>query len=87
MTISLLCDGYPNGGVYRSSDVRPLLEEARAWGVRFRWRGSPHAVIGPPCTSWATAGADPRGAGCCWHDEGPADEGSIHSSFDLLSRW
>jgi hypothetical protein len=30
ITISLLCDGYPNGGMYRASDVQRLVEQARA---------------------------------------------------------
>jgi hypothetical protein len=36
VTIALLCDGWPNGGTYRASDVRPLLDEARARGVRLK---------------------------------------------------
>jgi hypothetical protein len=36
LTISLLCDGFPNGGTYQAKDVRPLLEAARARGVRFK---------------------------------------------------
>ena len=30
VTISLLCDGMPNGGVYRASDVSALLEQSRS---------------------------------------------------------
>ena len=29
ITISLLCDGFPNGGLYRADDVRPLVEAAQ----------------------------------------------------------
>ncbi len=36
ITISLLCDGFPNGGLYRPEDVRPMLEAARIRGVRFK---------------------------------------------------
>jgi hypothetical protein len=36
VTVALLCDGFSNGGVYRVEDVRPLVEAARARGVRFR---------------------------------------------------
>ena len=36
VTISLLCDGFPNGGVNRAEDVRPLVTAALARGVRFR---------------------------------------------------
>jgi hypothetical protein len=36
VTISLLCDGAPNGGGYGPADVRPLMDEARVRGVMFR---------------------------------------------------
>lgn len=36
ITISLLCDGFPNGGLYRADDVRPLVEAARTRGIRFK---------------------------------------------------
>ena len=36
VTISLLCDGLPNGGLYRADEVRPQIAEARARGVRFK---------------------------------------------------
>jgi len=36
IAISLLCDGFPNGGLFRAEDVRPQIEEARARGVRFK---------------------------------------------------
>jgi hypothetical protein len=36
ITISLLCDGFPNGGLFRAEDVRPQVEAARSRGVRFK---------------------------------------------------
>jgi hypothetical protein len=43
VSIALLSDGFPNGGSYRADEVRPLIEAARARGVRFRL-----IVIGHP---------------------------------------
>src|SRR5437867_3510015 len=36
ITISLLCDGFPNGGLFRADDVRPQVEAARSRGIRFK---------------------------------------------------
>jgi len=36
VTISLLCDGFPNGGLFRAEDVRPEVEAAHERGVRFK---------------------------------------------------
>ena len=36
ITISLLCDGFPSGGLFRAEDVRPQVEASRGRGVRFK---------------------------------------------------
>jgi hypothetical protein len=88
LTISLLCDGWPNGGVYRAGDVRPLLEQARARGVRFKlvllsltkYRAAVRQFqesLGLTCEEVEVA----------WHDDVVPDGRSIVSGFDLLSHF
>jgi hypothetical protein len=87
ITISLLCDGWPNGGAYRAGDVRPLLEEARARGVRFR-------LVGFALRKYRAAMRQfPESLGLtdgelevAWYDEGMPDGQTIDSGFDSLSR-
>jgi hypothetical protein len=88
ITISLLCDGMPNGGTYRASDVRYLVEEARARGVRFKLVGLAlrrhrdgmqqfRESLGLTCEEVEVA----------WYHDGIPDGGTISSGFDLLSHF
>jgi len=87
ITLSLLCDGCPNGGVYRAEDVRPLLEEARARGVRFKVAGFARRKYRAAMQQFGQSlGLTQEELEVCWHEEGAPDEVSISSSFDLLSR-
>src|SRR5205814_8832893 len=88
ITISLLCDGLPNGGTYRASDVRPLLEEARARGVRFK------LVLFALRRYWAamqqfreSLGLTREELEVAWYDRGTPDEQTMASGFDLFSRF
>jgi hypothetical protein len=88
VTISLLCDCSPNGGIYRASDVRPLLEQARARGVRFRLVGlalrKHRAVIQHFQESLGLTCAEVEVA---LYDDVIPDGRTIASSFDSLSHF
>jgi hypothetical protein len=88
ITISLLCDGMPNGGIYRASDVQPLLEEARTRGVRFKLVGfAPRKYHGAMRQFRESLGLTCEELEVAWYDEGTPDERSIASGFDLLSHF
>jgi hypothetical protein len=86
VTIALLCDGWPNGGVYRAGDVRPLLEAARSRGVRFRLVGFALRKY----RAWMQQFPDALGLTAeeqefAWYDEGLPDEQTVGDSFESLS--
>jgi hypothetical protein len=86
ITISLLCDGWPNEGAYRASDVRPLLEEARACGVRFKVAGFALRKYRVAMQQFGQSlGLTREELEVRWYEEGTPDEHTISSSFDLLS--
>jgi hypothetical protein len=88
LTISLLCDGWPNGGVYRASDVRPLLEEARARGVRFKVVGFVLRKYGAAMLQFRESlGLTREELEVAWYDEGMPDDMMVSSGFDSLSRF
>jgi hypothetical protein len=88
VTISLLCDGLPNGGTYRASDVRPLLEEARARGVRFKLVGfALRKYRGEMRWFRESLGLTAEEVEVAWYDEGTPDERTVASGFDLLSHF
>jgi hypothetical protein len=88
ITITLLCDGCPNGGVYRAEDVRPLIEPARRCGVRFLVVG----FVQEKYLGWMLQFRESLGLTreelqvICRHEEIP-DGVSIGNSFDFLSRF
>jgi hypothetical protein len=86
ISISLLCDSWPNGGAYRAGDVQPLLEAARARGVRFRLVGFALRKY----RAWMQQFPDSLGLTSeeqefAWYDEGLPDEQTISNSFDRLA--
>jgi hypothetical protein len=88
VTVSLLCDGLPNGGVYRAGDVRPLLDEARGCGVRFKVAAFAlfkyrHAML----QFRESLGLTPEELEIAWYDTGGPDEKTIHGSFASLSHF
>ncbi len=88
VTISLLCDGFPNGGTYRASDVRPLLEEARARGARFKLVAlSQRKYRGAMQQFRESLGLSSEELEVAWYDDAIPDGPSITSGFDLLSRF
>jgi hypothetical protein len=87
-TIALLCDGLPNGGIYQASDVRPLMEEARTLGVRFKLVGFVRRKYRDALRHFRESlGLTREELEVAWYDEGTPDEQTIHSGFDLLSRF
>jgi len=84
-TISLLCDGAPNGGTYRACDVRPLLERARARGVRFNVVGfvlrQYRAAMDQFRDSLGLTGEELQVA---WYDQGTPDEQMVRTGFEIL---
>jgi hypothetical protein len=88
VTISLLCDGFPNGGTYRADDVRPLLEEARAGGVRFKLVT---LALRKHCAAMRqfreSLGLTCEEVEVAWYDDAIPDGRTIVSGFDLLSRF
>jgi hypothetical protein len=88
VTISLLCDGWPNGGIYRAGDVRPLMEEARVRGVRFKLVGlSLRKHRGAMEQFRESLGLTGEELEVAWYDDGVPDGHTIASGFDLLSRF
>jgi hypothetical protein len=88
ITISLLCDGFPNGGLYRASDVRPLMEVARAHGVRFKLVGFTQRQYRAQVRQFqASLGLAREELEIVWYDEGAFDEQTIGSGFDSLSHF
>lgn len=88
ITISLLCDGLPNGGAYRASDVRPLLEAGRAWGVRFKLVGFALRAYRDAMRQFRDSlGLTREELEIAWYEEGTPNEQTVGSSFDLLSRF
>jgi hypothetical protein len=88
ITISLLCDGCPNGGIYSASDVRPLIEEARARGVRFK------LVVLTQLKYWRamwrfgqSLSLNDEELDVVSFDEGISAEQTIDTGFQLLSRF
>jgi hypothetical protein len=87
-TISLLCDGFPNGGTYRACDVRPLMEEARARGVRFKLVGlflRKHRAAMQQFRD--SLGLSREEVEVAWYDDRVPDGRTVASSFDSLSRF
>ena len=88
ITISLLCDGFPNGGVHRASDVRPLLEAARARGVRFKLVGFTLRRYRDQMRHFRDSlGIGREDMEMAWYDAGLPDEQTVGSGFDLLSHF
>jgi hypothetical protein len=88
ITIALLCDGVPNGGSYRASDVRPLVEEARSRGVRFKLVGFALREYRDAMRHFRDSlGLLREELEVAWYDEGSPDEQTIQTGFDLLSRF
>jgi hypothetical protein len=88
ITISLLCDGLPNGGTYRASDVQPRIEEARARGIRFKLVGfALRKYRGKMRQFRESLGLTGEELEVAWYDEGTPDERTITSGFDLLSHF
>jgi hypothetical protein len=88
ITVSLLCDGLPNGGAYRASDVRPLLEEARNRGVRFKLVGFALLEYRDAMRQFRDSlGLMREELEVAWYEEGTPDEKTISRSFDSLSRF
>jgi hypothetical protein len=86
LTISLLCDSWPNGGAYRAGDVRPLVEAARARGVRFRLVGfALRRHRGALRRFPESLGLTREELEFAWYDEGLPDEQTVESSFDSLA--
>jgi hypothetical protein len=85
ITISLLCDGAPNGGTYRAGDVSPLLAEARARGVRFKVAG--FVLRQYQAAMWQfreSLGLTGEELEVAWYDEGTPSEQEIRTGFELL---
>jgi hypothetical protein len=88
ITMALLCDGAPNGGVYRAADVRPLVDEARARGVRFKLMGFTLREYRDHMRQFCESlGLTREEIEVAWYDDGGPDEQTVHSFFDLLSRF
>jgi hypothetical protein len=88
ITISLLCDGCPNGGTYRASDVRPLVDEARSHGVRFKLVGFALREYRSAMRQFRDSlGLTSEELEIAWYNEGLPDEGTISRSFDSLSHF
>jgi hypothetical protein len=88
ITVSLLCDGFPNGGTYRAGDVRPALEEARSRGVRFKLVGFALREYRDAMRQFRDSlGLTREELEVAWYEDGAPDEKSITSGFDLLSRF
>jgi hypothetical protein len=86
ITIALLCDGWPNGGTYRACDIRPLLEEARVRGVRFKLVGiALRKYRGAMRQFRDSLGLTSEEVEVAWYDEGIPDEQTVASGFDSLS--
>jgi hypothetical protein len=86
VTVALLCDGLPNGGSYRAADVRPLVEEARASGVRFKVAGFVLRKYRSAVQQFRESlGLTREELEMAWYDTGTPDEQTIHSSFLSLS--
>jgi hypothetical protein len=88
LTISLLCDGLPNGGVYRADDARPLIDEARARGVRFKVVAfSPLRRRAEMAWFQESLGLTREEMEVAWYDDGAPDARTIDRSFDSLSHF
>jgi hypothetical protein len=88
ITIALLCDGMPNGGSYRASDVRPLVEDARARGVRFKLVGFALREYRDAMQQFCKSlGLTREELEVAWYDDGSPDEKTIETGFDLLSHF
>jgi hypothetical protein len=86
VTVSLLCDGLPNGGFCRASDVQPLLEEARGHGVRFRIVLFALREYREPIRDFRMAlGLTREELEVAWYDYGTPDERTIDTGFGLLT--
>jgi hypothetical protein len=86
ITIRLLCDGMPNGGAYSAGDVRPLLEEARARGVRFKLVAL--TVLKYWRTMWQfgqSLGLTDEELEVVSFDDGTSAGQTVDTGFDLLS--
>jgi hypothetical protein len=88
ITISLLCDGFPNGGTYRASDVRPLLEEARGRGVRFKLVGLALRKYRRAMQEFRESlGLSSEEVEVAWYDDDVPDGQTVSSGFDSLSHF
>lgn len=86
ITVSLLCDGFPNGGTYRASDVRPQFEEARARGIRIRVVAFVPRCYRQNLQMFQDAlGLMDDELEVGWYDEGSLDGDTIDSGFMSLS--
>jgi hypothetical protein len=87
VTVGLLCDGLPNGGAYRSGDVRPLVAAARARGVRFKVAGFVRREYRAAMRQFRDSlGLTAEELEIAWYDTGAPDEPTIDSGFLSLSR-
>jgi hypothetical protein len=86
--ISLLCDGCPNGGSYQSSDVRPLVAEARARGVRFRVVGFTRATYSDAMRQFGDSlGLTRDELEVSYYDGAAPDSLLVTGSWGLLTGW
>lgn len=87
ITISLLCDGWPNGGAYRASDVRPLLAQARSIGVRVRLVGFvPRSYLFTMERFRDSLGLTSEEVEFAWY-EGAPNEQTMETGFGLLTQF
>jgi hypothetical protein len=88
ITISLLCDGFPNGGTYRASDIRPLLDEARVQGVRFKVAGFARSEYWSAMQQFRESlGLTQEELEVGWYETGTPDELTISRGFVSLSHF
>jgi hypothetical protein len=86
VSIALLSDGCPNGGNYRADDVRPLIDAARARGVRFR------LIVINQSKYWGNIRQFSESLGLAredveiiWDDGATPSCASVTSAFEMLS--
>jgi hypothetical protein len=88
ITIALLSDGWPNGGTHRAGDVRPLLEEARARGVRFKLVLLTQRQYREAMRQFRDSlGFTREEVEVVWYDQDTPDEVSVSHSFLSLTRF
>src|SRR5262249_4827336 len=85
-TPPLLWAGCPSGGTYRAGDVRPMVEEARARGVRFKVAGFVLRRYRAAMEGFRESlGLTDEELEVAWYDTDEPDQLTIDSSFVSLS--